>query len=507
MKLKLTWVCFLVTLHIAVAQTEYPTLSTMFLDDYLAPIAISDNAVVTKIEGINSKAQDYAPVPFEEGIVFTSTRGLEAKKGMFSSFGRKQYSDLFYAKRMEGNTFGEAQPLMGEVNGKFHDSAPTFNSEQTMMIFTRTSEKGKNWKGRRDLQLYQALATEGGSWSSIEALPHNSKNYTSCHPTLSANGELLIFASNRPGGYGGMDLWAMKKKEDSWEEPVNLGPSVNSQGNEVFPHITQEGELYFSSDGHFGAGGLDIFLAIQTSKMRLNAWALSRNLGAPFNSKKDDFGFTIGENKMEGYLSSNRKGGTGKDDIYTWKMDPTKIASQKPNFTIFDESTETAVAQADVMLVELPKQSAVPTRRSVASFSLSPDESALLDLVGDTYTYATDDAGQFNHFLRENKNYVLIVKKRGYLQHMRYLNLREARRASNVSLTPVLGGGKVDRSKDMGSIEISPETIEALSDHIPTQIKTFSEESVSRASQPAPELLNPAVGPLLPKPTSKTNDQ
>jgi outer membrane protein OmpA-like peptidoglycan-associated protein len=142
-----------------------------------------------------------------------------------------------------------------------------------------------------------------------------SDDYSYAHPAFSSDDQTLIFASNMPGGQGGTDLWMVKRVGLEWGTPENLGPKINTPGEEKFPYLSNDGNLYFASDGHPGLGGLDIFKATAEN----NTFSTPENIGNPFNSKDDDFGFIIDQNNREGYFTSNRAGGIGDDDIYQWK--------------------------------------------------------------------------------------------------------------------------------------------------------------------------------------------
>jgi len=182
------------------------------------------------------------------------------------------------------------------------------------MYFSRNNSSGKGDDGLVDLKIYQAILVNG-KWKNVEELPINGDDFTSCHPSISSDGTHLYFASNRPEGYGGMDIYVSHNVNGTWQKPVNLGPTVNTSRNEVFPFINKAGQLYFSSNGHKGFGGLDIFYVEKNG----DDWDTRKNLGSPFNTKKDDFGFYANPQMTAGYLTSNRVGGKGGDDIYSWK--------------------------------------------------------------------------------------------------------------------------------------------------------------------------------------------
>ncbi len=273
--------------------------------------------VISNLNMLNSSDMDYSPILYQDGIVFTSTRKHKgSKKKWFKNY-KKEYSYLFFSKKTNRGEFRKPQPLKGNLNGRYHEGAATFNASGTLMFFTRNTSEGKNRFGKINLKIYMAKNVKG-YWKEIKELPFNSDRHSTCHPSLSADGKRLYFASNRYGGFGGMDIYVSYFEDGKWQYPINLGPEVNSAGNETFPFIDENDELYFSSDGHGGEGGLDIFKT-SFKQTEIESWNEPVNIGQPFNSEKDDFGFTIYNNSQEGFFTSSREGGLGRDDIYTWR--------------------------------------------------------------------------------------------------------------------------------------------------------------------------------------------
>ena len=210
----------------------------------------------------------------------------------------------------------ESERFGGSINSKYHEGPAAFFKDGSKVIFTRNNfNNGKakhSTDGINKLKLYMGDANKDG-WKNIKELPFNSNEYSTGHPALSPDEKLLFFASDMPGGFGGTDIYVSRLDGVNWSAPINLGKSVNSKGNEMFPFVDDKGNLYFSSDGHAGLGDLDIFFTQMdgtTSKGRMI------NLGAPINSSKDDFGIVTDALRKAGYFSSNRKRGGADDDIY-----------------------------------------------------------------------------------------------------------------------------------------------------------------------------------------------
>ena len=184
--------------------------------------------------------------------------------GRIHSWNQQPYLDLFVATMDKEGKLSDLQPLKGEVNTRFHESSTTFTKDGTTMYFTRNNfHEGKKRRDKQKtirLKLYKATKVDGTSWGNIKELPFNSDDYSVAHPTLSADGKRLYFSSDMPGTLGMSDLWYVDiLADDQYGVPSNLGAGINTEARETFPFISNGGNLYFSSDGRSGLGGLDIF--------------------------------------------------------------------------------------------------------------------------------------------------------------------------------------------------------------------------------------------------------
>lgn len=306
---------------------------------------------VTNLRQLNSQHLDYAAVKYRDGVMLTSTRG---NGSMFACGNLQgQFSDLYFAPLDLDGNYGEPVLLDGDLNGRYHDGAATFTGDGNTMYFSRNNNRGINTRGVIELKIYRA-SLQNGFWKDVKELPFNGDDFATCHPALSADGNMLFFASNRPGGYGGMDIYCIKMVNDEWASPVNLGPEVNSAGNEIFPFLDATGTLYFASDGHPGMGGLDVF-----SAGNLNGeWTNRTNLGTPVNSPDDDFGFTGNVNGTAGFLTSNRPGGKGQDDIYQWKFNGRRPVMA--NICVVDKKTGDRISDARLSLLPVNGTGGLP---------------------------------------------------------------------------------------------------------------------------------------------------
>ncbi|GAB3955559.1 hypothetical protein GCM10028805_43410 [Spirosoma harenae] len=251
----------------------------------------------------------------------------------------------------EDQPLSESERFGRSLNTKYHEGPATFSKDGSRVIFTRNNfnegKYGKSTDGVNKLKLYTATQTNG-VWSKAEELPFNSNEYSTGHPSLSKDGQLLYFASDQPGGFGGTDIYVTKWVSGKWSTPVNLGKEVNTKGNELFPFVDEKGNIYFSSDGRPGLGDLDIFYAQLTPDGQQGL--LSRNLGEPINSSKDDFGIVTDGDRMTGYFSSNRKRGGADDDLYRFTREGSLYPCRELTVSIIDAESKAPLANTSISM-------------------------------------------------------------------------------------------------------------------------------------------------------------
>ena len=370
---------------------------------------------VTNVRQINSAHLDYSPVPYKGGIVFTSTRG-KGEDALEDTWTKDNFSDLFFAKKIGEQSFTEAKLLAGNINGDFHDGTATFNKMGTVMYFSRNNDKGKNTNDIVDLKIYTATLNNK-KWGNVVELPFNDAEYATCHPTLSADGSTLYFASNRLGGFGGMDLYKSTRSGNYWSVPENLGKEVNTAGNEIFPFVDRSGMLYFASNGLPGVGGLDIY----QTHLSNGAWVKPENLGEPINSNKDDFGYSKLDNGEAGYFTSNRTGGLGSDDIYYWSGDLNPPSNRQNVITIVDESSNDRISDALVTIVEgvYKNKNNIPVGigKQVKNGKTKPTEPWAQPL-----SFLTDVKGNLQPEIKHGKTYTVLIEKQGYAPVKKVVN-------------------------------------------------------------------------------------
>lgn len=287
--------------------------------DYLKSIAFQAKGYeVNKVE-VNTDASDFGPSYYGDKIVFASASKKSEGAKTFA-WDEQPFLDLFTADMDAQGRLSNVMPIDGDINTDYHESSAVFTKNGNTVYFTRNNfidgKKGRDKDKTIRLKIYKATKSGENFWTNVEELPFNSKEYSVAHPALSVDEKKLYFSSDMPGTFGMSDLWYVDIIGDgTYGEPVNLGPSINTEAREGFPFISETNSLYFSSDGHSGLGGLDILVAPIGEDGKATS---ATNLGEPANSKKDDFGFIIKESKRIGYLSSNRDGvkGSISDDIY-----------------------------------------------------------------------------------------------------------------------------------------------------------------------------------------------
>ena len=282
-------------------------------------LPIDETIVLENLQDINSGQLDFSPVIFENGIVFASTRLSPSATQQLDKWTGEAYSSLYFVENQDNGSFSTPSPFPLGLGSAFHEGPLAFSKNRNLLYYTRNVSQ-KNEAGKKEYFLKIATAVkEGKLWLKDDLLDLGGQakpghqSYNDVHPTLSEDGRQLVFASDRPGGYGGMDLYISYYSDGKWRFPINLGPAVNTAGNEVFPFLGKNADLYFASDGWGGFGGLDIFCAKTNNE---GDWASSANIGLPFNSPKDDFGLVLDNSNLQGYLTSARDGGLGRDDIY-----------------------------------------------------------------------------------------------------------------------------------------------------------------------------------------------
>jgi outer membrane protein OmpA-like peptidoglycan-associated protein len=395
---------------------------------------LGDRVLVQNLRSVNTPYIEFSPTYYREGIVFVTSR---QRGGLYDPKLNTTYFELFYAKlNKDGNPY-KPKPFSLEINTKYHEGPVSFSANAEQMFFSRNDvipqkKKRKEVRVAKN-QLYAAQRGEY-DWENIQPLPFNDPAFNFMHPSISADGEKLYFVSDRPGGFGGYDIYVADKIDGKWMAPINLGPEINTPANEVFPFIHPTGVLFFSSNGHSGFGGLDLFLIDISQRV----WGEIVNLGKSFNSPEDDFGLNMNATGTQGFFSSNREGGEGKDDLYVFNapngLEGVKVARQilarisvkdietgaalmGTKIRVFEKAPDGSPRNGDLYEVELQPSSGTAS----SGFSIVERRRSTAVLGAPEATVGADGFAILS--LDPKEQYLLFLEKEGYHRQEIDLNI------------------------------------------------------------------------------------
>uniref|UniRef100_UPI00292F6E50 OmpA family protein n=1 Tax=uncultured Flavobacterium sp. TaxID=165435 RepID=UPI00292F6E50 len=357
---------------------------------------------------INTSNSEFGAVKYKDNLVFA---GVKLKPGLFDKkfkWDNETYLNIVKVPIQSINS-GDADIsyFADELKTGMHESNAVFTKDGKTIYFTRNNSKNgrkkRNNQKISNLQIFKAELVDG-KWKNIVSLPFNSPDYSVEHPALSPDEKVLYFASDMPGGLGSFDIYSVNVNKGAFDTPRNLGPGVNTDKREQFPFVSADNKLYFSSDGHLGYGSLDVFV----SEINGNECTKGVNIGLPLNSNLDDFSFNIDSNTKEGYFASNREGGKGNDDIYSFKEIKDLIVEDCKQFiagTITDVNTNLVLENATVILQDADKK------------TLS------------TFTTASD--GKFSFTVACESSYTVVAFKEKYTNESKTLEIGKIRYQTN----------------------------------------------------------------------------
>lgn len=387
-------------------------------------MTLTPDANVQNTRIINTPHLEFSPVFYENGIVYVTSQKPKAR--VDKNIG-EAFFELYYAELDMSGLPIRPQAFSARINTRLHEGPVSFNSDYSRIFFTRNNILNEQ-KELSDKDAYRMKIYEGEKgpqdWINISELSFNSEAYSCIHPSLAADEQKLYFASNMPGGYGGYDLYVVSKQGNSWGTPLNLGGQINTDKNEAFPFIYQNDKLFFASLGHEGQGGYDIFLA----NIENTASPVIKNIGVPFNSSADDLGFTLNEAGTQGFFTSSRAGGVGKDDIYKFDAPEGFFGKKKEEpleatIFVFDTETQTALPNAEIRVFRQAEDGMVanPNYYDAQFKAANASERELqVELVrrpsekmGPPNFKASTD-GTVKAPLDQNRRYVFVASKEGY---------------------------------------------------------------------------------------------
>lgn len=336
--------------------------------------------VVKQAKLFNSRRADFCPMYLGadcDQIYYTSTTEKATGDKKSEITGMKN-ADVFFSKKNEKGEWERPEPVEGELNTEFDEGIVAFSPDAQTMYLTKAR---RELNAPTSVEIYTSTRSDA-KWSAPVKFEITADTLSTFgHPAVSPDGEYLYFVSDMPGGYGGKDIWRISLKERQGSL-VNLGPDINTEGNDDFPYVRSDGSLYFSSDGHPGMGGLDIFRATAVGDPADLRWKVE-NMGFPINSAGDDFGITFGKGE-DGFFSSNRGDARGYDHIYSFEYDPVRITIEG---LVMDKDEE-------------------------------PVKNAIIRIVGNDGSNQKEvarDDGSFSFALQQGVKYVMLAGAKGYL--------------------------------------------------------------------------------------------
>jgi len=355
--------------------------------DYMAnveslPVLLKDNGkyIINKLN-VSSYADDFGACFYKEQIVFSSSRSkkVSSKK---SNWTGKPFCDMYVAN-INDNQLETPEVFASNLNGKMHDGPASFSNDDTFMAFTKNKFHDESSDDVVEIQIYFSKYLND-EWATAEPFVYNNPAYSVGHPCLSSDGNTMYFTSDMPGGYGGADIYKTTRTSNSeWSKPVNMGNKINTEKDEMFPFYQEKNkQLFFTSNGRFGLGGLDIFICEFNSSEVKNVY----NAGAPLNTQYDDFAAIVNEDMTKGYFASNKRGGS--DDLYY--------------FDILDQIIEKTITG-----IAMDKNKKPITGTFVV---LQDDYSNLLD------TFTTKKDGAYSFEVETDKKFKLFGNKVNYIE-------------------------------------------------------------------------------------------
>jgi outer membrane protein OmpA-like peptidoglycan-associated protein/tetratricopeptide (TPR) repeat protein len=323
--------------------------------DYLAEIKKNSGRYKIEDAGINSKYSDYGTAYMGNKVVFCSSRDTGNFSKRTHTWTGDYFTNLYSSDMAEDGSLGAVDKFGNKINSKYHEATPIFSKDGKTVYFTRNNylnkKRGYDAGKVTFLKIYRANLDAEGKWINITSLPFNSDSYQTAHPALSPDEKTMYFVSDMPGTYGKSDLYKVTINADgTFGNPVNLGKEINTEGRETFPFISDNNELYFASDGHPGLGGLDIF--VTRIPKEGEKFKKIKNLGTEANSPKDDFAFIINTQTKRGFLSSNRDGGQGNDDIYKFLETNEIWREQEISGVVTDPETNEILHNTKITLMD-----------------------------------------------------------------------------------------------------------------------------------------------------------
>lgn len=335
---------------------------------------------------INTPGSEMGPAFYKDRLIFSST-SIGSKASTTYKWNELPYLDMYSAHIGPYGDLSGVEPFANKLKTPYHDGPVSIDLKSGTIYFTRNSYvKGKtstSKEGVNNLKIYTGKQEEG-EWKMAGSFRYNSDEYSVGHPSVGKEGTILYFASDMPGGYGKSDIYFSVFSNGQWSKPFNLGPKINTEGNEFFPFVSNDGIIYFASDGHGGLGGLDIYFSVPER----GVFNSIENMGYPVNSSRDDFGLALDSTGVKGYFASNRPGGKGNDDLFFLKIKRVPVIIRG---VVKDRDTRDVLSDARV---EVVNESGTTIQTSITRID-----------------------GQFEFEVNKGQQYILKVNKEFYFEN------------------------------------------------------------------------------------------
>jgi outer membrane protein OmpA-like peptidoglycan-associated protein len=380
---------------------------------------------------INSHDQDFGTAFLgTDRVVFASTRAKPSLIKRKYNWNGKPYLNLYVAE-VENGQLKKPKKLDKRLNGKWHDGPASFNKAGNFMAFTRNNPKDKSKDKVLELQIWFS-SLDGDKWTKPEPFVYNNESYSVGHAALAGDGQTMYFVSDMPGGYGGTDIYKTTRTGNgAWSQPVNMGPGINTEGDEMFPFIEDQNQvLFFSSDGHFGLGGQDIFYVSLGGNVPGQSNVI--NTGSPVNTRHDDFAMIMNSTTNKGYFSSNRMGAENSDDIYGMDFFGT-LKSTKRIAGLTKDQDNNLLGNVDLTLYEEDSDG---------------DGEGAGNMIA---KMRSDSEGGFSFMVEGNKNYRIVGTKEDYTDGRTLVNTfgRDSVLYADVVLTKIIKETPIEVNTDL----------------------------------------------------------
>lgn len=396
-----------------------------------------EQITMSNLSSVNTNTADFGPYPYKDGLVFASSRSTENNDYLTYGWTGDPYLDLFYAER-DSNNWSFRKPVLvaeNSVNLIYHDGPASFSPDRSTIYISRSFHDLKG-KKKKTLKVNRVKIYSGNmekNKAKLVPFTYNSDSFSVAHPFVTADGKYMYFSSDMPGSYGSADLYVCQREGIDWGLPKNLGPNINTAMKEAFPMIDSAGNLYFSSNGYLGFGGLDICVAKKTAGADPTVFNHAEVLKYPFNTTANDYGIMFIKNGRSGYLSSNRQGGMGDDDLYYFDLARDHVKAElvsshyvigyRPfndmeatvhvNVTFVDSRTNMPVDSGKFWRVntKTQKYDEVNFTRGKTSFDVPEKSLIKLNVLSRFYDLYEDSLNVPNYFSDTTINLVLALRR------------------------------------------------------------------------------------------------